>query len=258
MIKLIEYSPSDIKYSGRLTEALRKAVESEVGELDTATSFMYLFRRFGVPTADHSDEYKILYDYRFSHEDIIFSIHASYHKFVYFNLSIPETRLDPWIKKRIELLKELYLKYIDMPHMPYSMLPWGDGHHWLSKEENKANWEVISAAGDAFFTKEENDFIEEQQRSGEKVDSRFWKLMHPFENKLCTDFRARLSESELEFLNGYEPTADDVEGLKEQFAHIIKEVKRGFYVRDVAINIKGYESKENPITDFEDEEEVEL
>jgi hypothetical protein len=67
------------------TGALRNYVEKRLGELDTATSFMYLFLRFGAPNHTNKDEYKILYSYDLRCEDLIFSIHASHHDCVYFN-----------------------------------------------------------------------------------------------------------------------------------------------------------------------------
>lgn len=123
-------------YNSILTESLRQLVGEQLGELDTATSFMYLYRRFGEPTFNSNDEYKILYDYRFKFEDLLITINASYREFVYFSLHILEKRFTEWSKNRTKFWKQLYKKYENEIFMPYSMLPYG-GTDGLTKAQNK-------------------------------------------------------------------------------------------------------------------------
>ncbi len=238
------------KYNSILTEGLRELVKEQIGQLDTATSFMYLYRRFGEPTFNSDDEYKILYDYRFKHEDILVTIHASYHEFVYFSLHVPQKRFNEWSRKRNVFWKELYKKYKDTPFMPYSMLPWGGKTQGLTKAQHKKNWKLLDKASETFFSKEEGIFIEEQLKSKEP-DHKAYEMLRPFESKLCKDFRAKLTKEELDEVNGFVPNIDGIKGLKEQCMYIVNEVKKGVYLRDVTINILGYESKTNIITEHE-------
>ena len=50
MIKLSNEFKVKREYDGILTNSFRELVKEQLGELDTATSFMYLYRRFGEPT----------------------------------------------------------------------------------------------------------------------------------------------------------------------------------------------------------------
>ena len=237
------------KYNSVLTNDFRELITEQVGELDTATSFMYLYRRFGEPTFTNKDEYKILYDYRFKHEDLLVTAHASYHEFVYFSLHIPQKRLAKWHKNRTDFWKKLYKKYGNEVFMPYAMLPYG-GTNGLTKAQNKKNWKLIDAASETFFSKEDGNYIEEQFKS-KKPESKMYTMLRPFESKLCTDFRAKLTKKELDEINSFGPKIESIDGLKEQCMLIANEFKRGFYVRDVAINIRGYESETNIITEYE-------
>lgn len=74
----------------------------------------------------------------------------------------------------------------------------------------------------------------------------------PFEHKLCEDFRAKLTKEEIEEVNCFVPKIENITGLKEQCMVIINEMKKGVYLRDVSINIRGYESETNIITEQAD------
>ncbi len=246
----MEKITKDIKgeYSNTLTDSFRELVADQIGKLDTATSFMYLYRRFEEPTLTNKDEYKILYEYIFKHEDIIVTIHASYHEHVMFSLNIPKKRLDEWFEKRTEFFKQLYEKYSDIPFMPYAQLPFG-GDGWLAKEQHEKNWDLINKSSEKFFSKEDSDYIEKEIQS-QKPNVKVWEMLRPFESKLCKDFRAKLTKEELEEVNSFMPKIENISGLKEQCMFVINELKKGCYVRDVAINILGYESKTNVVSEY--------
>lgn len=237
------------KYENILTESFRKLMAKQLGKLDTATSFMYLYRRFGEPTFNNTDEYKTLYDYRLTHEDLLVTIHASYHEHVYFSLHIPQKRYSEWRKNRKAFWKTLYKKYGNEVFMPYAMLPY-DGTEGLTKTQNNKNWKLIDLASETFFSKEDGKYIEEQFKS-KNPDRKLFEMLQPFESKLCKDFRAKLTKKELNGVNAFMPQIEDITGLKKQCMAIASEFKRGFYVRDVAINILGYESETNIISKYE-------
>jgi hypothetical protein len=232
-----------------LSNDFRSILLKELGVLDTATSFMYLFVKFGVPTFSNKDEYKILYDYRFKHEDLIISIHASYRNHVMFSLSIPSKRFNEWRKKRTTFFSNLYKKYKKEVYMPYSILPYArpDG---LSEIQHKNNWKLIDVESELFFSKKDNLYIEQQFKS-KNPNKKLFEMLSPFEDKLCSDFRKKLTKSELNELNNFVPKIKDIVGLKKQCFDIINDLKKGVYVRDVAINILGYEGENNEIKSFD-------
>lgn len=237
------------KYNDRLTQNFRELVSEQIGKLDTATSFMYLYRRFGEPTFTNKDEYKILYDYRFKHEDILVTVHASYYECVYFSLFVPQKRIASWQKNRNKFFRRLYKKYNDIPFMPFAYLPYKKALE-LTEAEHQKNWDLIYAAMKTNFSKKDFDYIRKQFISV-KPDVEVFKMLMPLESKLCTEFRAKLTAAEIEELNNFLPKIKDIAGLEKQCMCVINELKRGFYVRDVAINICGYEGESNVITEHE-------
>lgn len=236
------------KYNARLTENFRELISKEIGTLDTATSFMYLYRRFGTPTYNNTDDYKILYDYRFEHEDLRITVHASYNEFVYFSLMVPQKRFQPWVDDRKLFLRKLYKKNPNIPFMPFASLPFG-GTAGFAPEENKKNWEVIETAAKEYFSK--NDFADIISSLGSHDNaSKAFEMLRPFEKKMRDDFHSNLTAEEREKLNKPFPEINDIAALEVQCMLIIAELLKGCYVRDVAINIRGYESEENVIKEY--------
>lgn len=249
MIKVKTFN-TKIKYNNSLTEAFRDMVAKRIGKLDTANSFMYLYRRFEEPCFTNKDEYKILYDYRFKHEDLLISVHASYYEFVNFSLHVPQKRFQAWINKRKSFWKDLYKKYHGEPFMPYSMIPW-QGLEGLTKEESKKNLKLIDIAAEAYFSKEDNQFLEDNLNGSDNdILRKCFEMLRPFEQKLCKEFRSKLTKQEVKGINNWQPKIEDIEGLKKQCLSVIDDFKTGCYVRDVAINILGYESKTNVIKKY--------
>lgn len=69
--------------------AARDIAKKIWGDLKVADSFLYLYRRFGCPTFDTNDEYKISYDYRFIYKGLYFCVTGTTPDFVYLDCYYP-------------------------------------------------------------------------------------------------------------------------------------------------------------------------
>jgi hypothetical protein len=229
-----------------LLNEFRDLVDSKLGVLDTATSFMYLYRRFGDPNMNCKDDYKILYEYEFNHEDLLFTVHASYHKYVYFSIGVPKVRLKKWFNNRKKFFRQLYNKYKNNVFMPYKSLFFQIP---LTKNQSQKNWKLFFNEVEKSLSKEECRYIESQLQS-EQADIKVFEMLEPIEEKLYESFKSKLTETECSELYKNIPKLEDIENLKEQCEFVIDEFLKGVYIRDVLINIKGYESESNKITDY--------
>lgn len=226
------------------TSSFREIGENILGKLDTATSFMYLFRRFGTPTFTNSDEYKILYEYRLKYKEIMVAVHASYNEFVYFNAWMPKKyeteRIEEYHRQVLRIVTESNKNGIC--YMPYTVLNPKTFPEHLIEEHNK----IYDAEARKYFSPEDYDFLNNFQcAEGDLVAYQpYYNKIEPFRRMLCEKFRSALSEEELKMytegshINKYP-------NIKQQVEEFFIELLQGIYVRDVAINIRGYEGKDN-------------
>jgi hypothetical protein len=91
IIKIDKYKLNQerAKYNSYYLNIIRDYIESKLGKLDTAHTFMYLYMAYGVPYNTVNDDSEIMYDYIFQFKDIVFCIHSSYKRFVFFNFLLP-------------------------------------------------------------------------------------------------------------------------------------------------------------------------
>ena len=242
------------KWNDILTNEFRELVEKKLGKIDTATSFMYMFRRFGVPSFDNKDEYKILYDYRFLFRDIFVTVHASYHEHVYLSLSVKSSHLKRFFAERKSFLKRISKQSMDrhIAFMPYQHL-WYGFHDVLTKRQYEKNWEIIDREGKIFFSKEDIKLIDDSLSKDKECRGNAqeaFKMLRPFEKYLCNKFRRTLSQKDRSKLNKSFPSLSDVPELRKQALEFIQELKKGIYVRDVEINILGYATENNKISKY--------
>jgi hypothetical protein len=237
------------KQDGILTNDFRKMVEEKLGKLNTPESFMYLFRRFGTPTYSNHDEYKILYDYRLQYEDISICVHASYHEHVYFDLFVPKHYFKEFFKVRELFFKRLMKESLNR-HVAYSAFdvvytrPKG-----ITNRQNEKNWLLIDAAAQKYFNKEDYEYIDSLWGK-ETNDEKFHKMLWEFSTYLCHEFRKSLSKKDLKEFGHHWPLLTDVPEVRKTALKAIQEFKKGAYIRDVPINILGYESDTNKISYF--------
>jgi hypothetical protein len=254
---------------GCLTASFRELAERELGELDTATSFMYLYNRFGRPDADHRDDYKILYDYILLYKDIGVTIHSSGHSNTYFNLFVSSSVTGPFKKAlRKDLIgtgyRLLEQGIVFRPSFFFRIEEVGEGH----EEFCRKNKEALQKAWNEYMrarTAEEKREFRRLRKASEKTEncqilteielkiSRDYK--DPFFESLVNKFKAALTEEERDrFYSDPPGNLSDFPEIEKQCKEFLDGLKTASYIRDIPINIKGYESETNEII-FPDEPE---
>jgi hypothetical protein len=241
------------KLDGHLfTEPFRELGKSILGKLDTANSFMYLFRRFESPLYTNKDEYKQLYQYCFEFGDLVISVHASYYEHVYFNVYVPISYRKDFFKKRNAFIQNLVKEQIKkriIPSVSFTLLD----HRlkeYLTESQYKKLWVLIDEKAKAFFSPEDYQIFDNHTGS---LSDELFKKWRPFDEFIHQEFWKSLSDDQKAQYSAHHPNLASVPELKAQFELFFHELKRGFYIRDVAINILGYESEQNVITRWETE-----
>jgi hypothetical protein len=239
-------------YTSIMTESFRTYAARVLGTLDTARTFMYLFLRFEQPTLTNKDDYKTLFTYILQFEDLIVSIHGSYYEHVYFNLFIPKKRYDIVRKNHKKFINEIYSKTIgtNIPFMPYSVLPWKNSQLTpeISTTRAKETWKKINIHYEKYFSKEQQNKIEAQGAGNTDQVTLAFLALRPFEEMLCKKFHKLLSKEQVDRLHS-RASITEIPKLDDQCIRLLNEFKKGVFVRDVQLNINGYESKQNPIKD---------
>lgn len=236
------------------TNSFREIGKNILGELDTATSFMYLFRRFGAPTFTNDDEYKILYEYRLQYKEIMVGIHASYYEHVYFNAWMPKiyetARNKEYKEHELKLIKESFEKGIY--YMPYAGSLRSPYPEDMNEEANK----LYDTEARKFFSIDEYDFLNNftLNENDFNFNKPFYDGIGKLNTYLCKKFRATLSAEDLQMFNdGWH--INNYPEIKKQVEEFFVELLQGRYVRDVQINIRGYESDTNVIECKEEDNE---
>lgn len=250
MSKIIKQPWKRRGYITAPTNSIREIGKEILGELDTATSFMYLFRRFGVPHQTTSDEYKILYSYDFKYKDMFFSIHASYYEHVYFNAIMPikewQLHAKEWKEKTKRLASESLNRGIC--YMPYNSV--FSTFDYFPKGLKMKLFSLMEEKAKEYFSTEDYNFLNGWvHKDGLFENKPYYDKVEPFYKSLCKEFRASITKEELALFS--ENKIDNYPVLKKQCEDFFRELLRGYYVRDVAINIRGYESDTNNIIEYE-------
>lgn len=239
------------KYADAPINSIRDLGKSILGELDTSTSFMYLFRRFGMPEQTNSDEYKILYCYEFKYKDMLFSVHASYYEHVYFNALMPKHYETERIKEYRKITSKLAKDSLSegVIYMPYSTPYFNNFSESIQTKINK----LYNDKAKEYFSEDDYKFLCDYKFSDELfANTPYHDKIEPFNKELCKIFRAYINEDQLKLFK--EDTISNYPDLEIQCKEFFNELLRGYYVRDVPINIRGYENENNVIKLFENEE----
>jgi hypothetical protein len=223
------------------TNAMREYVKEKLGKLDTATSFMYLFLRFGAPDYTTDDEPKVLYSYSWLRcDDLIFSIHASYHEFVYFSFCFPVEHGQGWWEQRQKTLKRILRESVKRG------IPIQDFWHQklLTKKDREKNGRIFNEYAKKHLPEGAYERLCEPCEKWSEADT---KSYCDLQDTVHEDFLKSLKSNDREEFSKYEITLEDMPNVKAMLDKMIVELRTGYWVRDVPINILGYESKDNEI-----------
>lgn len=229
------------KYSNVLLSPFRDYTEKELGKLDTAKSFMYLYLRFGKPKYDNRDEYKIMYEYILQYKDIIVTIHASYYEHVYLNLFFPKSAMKNHLKQYWKKRTNIMLKYAKMD-IPYCM-PYYQEEYKYTKSHKKKFDIAFDNYAKKYFSKDDYERLDRTQGNMSEHDQQLFYdfMVHMYEN-----FIKNLTEEERIFWFS-QAQLSDIPEIEKQCAEFIGEMRKGYYVRDVPMNILGYETENNKL-----------
>lgn len=241
---------AEVKYTSIMTTPFREMTEAKFGALDAATSFMYLFLRFGTPNQANDDDYKLLFEYRLTYEDLTIIIHGSHHNFVHFNLLLPTSRLDTYDAQKKDFLIHLYEKYKQFPFIPTAIQNVYLGISYLTPEQHKENLPILDEACMKLFSLEEQQritgLLKQEHRSPEDQAYLSKSLYGAFEI-LSGEFQKHLTPDEKKRLYQFFPAITEIDGLETQLNSVFNELLTARYIRDVPINILGYTSPLNPM-----------
>jgi hypothetical protein len=267
-IKGWKFKGAKEKLNNHLTESFRDLAQTELGELDTAASFMYLYNRFGKPNLDHVDEYKILYEYRFLYKDLFVTIRASGHSHVLFGLLVRSSVIKPLQQTRTDYFINIGKRVLDKGIVYYPYLFYENKlpakYRGFARKNSRA---IEKALNEYWKTKTDGEMCElnklweiveksKDPKTKHEASSKIWDgYRKPFFAGLVDKFIAELSEYEYwQFYGGghiYE--LSNFPEIEKQCKEFLNELKIASWIRDVPINIKGYESETNEI--FYPEEE---
>jgi hypothetical protein len=245
-----------------LTPSFRELAERELGELDTAASFMYLYNRFGKPNEDHRDDYKILYDYMLRYKNICVSIHSSGYSNTYFNLFVSSAVTGPFREAlRNDFIETGYRLFeqgiIFRPYFFFNLEEVGEGHEKFCRKNEEAlqkAWNEYMKAKTAEELQEykrllqavKKDELPEKRTEAQHNIYKYYK--HPFWDSLVNKFKTALTEEERDRFYSDTPCKfSDFPEIEKQCKEFLDDLKTASYIRDVPINIKGYESEINEI-----------
>jgi hypothetical protein len=268
-IKGWKFKSGKEKLQNCLTESFRELAQKELGELDTATSFMYLYNRFGKPNIDRRAEYKILYEYRFLYKDLFVSIHAGGYNHVIFGLLVRKSVIDPVWEEYIDRLANIGKRLLEQGIIYFPYIFPRQRFPSKYKEFNRENDKAFRKAWKEYWeTKTEAERLEYiglcELREKSEDETERYKLLKKicdkkniFYSGLAKKFSAALSEEEREKFYGRWSIFDlsNFPEIEKQCKEFLSGLKTASWIRDVPINIRGYESETNKIIYPEGENE---
>jgi hypothetical protein len=226
------------------TSVMRDYVEKNLGKLDTATSFMYLFARFGTPDASNKNDYKILYAYDcLQCGDLIFSIHASYREHVHFNFWFAPKYIRNFLAKRKERHRRIIAQQVERGIPIAGIYPGFELS--MSKKIQQKNQELFNECAKQFLS--EQDYKRLSETPVAEWSEEDANLGYSLRESVYLRFINSMSNSDKKEFNGWIETIDDIPEVKAMLDKMILELRTACWIRDVPINILGYENKDNVI-----------
>ena len=224
---------------------VREIAQKIWGELKVSDSFLYLYRRFGVPCLDTNSEYKISYEYTFWYKGLYFILCGTTPDFVYLDCYYP--------KKYFRLQRDRYRK--DVRNVFEKSLkenvlcwPWACGFSQISDSLTKKQLKSYNTKFDeearVFFSKEDYNWLDTSQQvklEGAEAE-KCMNLMDGFYKYLQNKFKKWAGSDKViktlfwsDYNLRYLP---EVEKIVKAFC---KEMLKTENIRDCSINIQGWQ-----------------
>lgn len=226
---------------------VREIAQSVWGDLKVADSFLYLYRKFGVPCYNTNDEYKISYEYTFLYKGLYFVICGTTPNFVYLNCSMP--------KKYFKLQRSRYRKDVRSVFekaLKDNVLcwPWACGFSQISdsltKNQLKAYNSKFDEEAQGYFSEEDYNWlssIKKEVLSGKDAE-RCRGLMDGFYRQIQGKFKKWAGNNKaIKTLFWSHPDLrylPEVEQIVKDFCNEMLKVEP---IRDCDINIQGWKNQ---------------
>ena len=219
----------------------REIAEQVLGPLTVADSFHYLYHRFGRPTADTTNEYKISFEYVLKYKGCYFTIHGSTPEFVYIDCFIPKRYERLQHRRYVDEARKIFVRALeaDVLLFPYNfyqaeVLTRYQKKKWNVLFDQKAQ-EYFDADTYAMLDKVDWKSLGEEQRN-----ELHKKYMEPFSKHLCQQFR-EWEDGDTKRLFGM-PSLCLLPEVEQIVGEFCEHLLAPFPIRDCEINIQGWTS----------------
>lgn len=232
------------KYASKWHRAwgTREAAQKMWGDLKVADSFLYLYRKFGVPCADTNDEYKISYEYNFWYKGLYFILCGTTPEFVYLDCYMPNKY---FLLQRARYRKEVRELFDRAAKNGILLYPWAgpeDVMPSLTKQQQKKAMKMFLEELVNHLGEENSKFMEgiteespeEDKKKSFELHQKLWKYLAEKFWKWAGDdktiYRMFKGEPDLYYL-------PEVEKIVKDFC---RQMLKTMPIRDCDINIQGW------------------
>lgn len=165
--------------------AARDIAKKIWGDLKVADSFLYLYQRFGCPTFDTNDEYKISYDYRFMYKGLYFCVTGTTPDFVYLDCYYPNKYFLLQRRRYRKDVRAIFEAAAKDGVLTYPWASYDDVMDSLTKSQQKQATkmfleEVVTCLGEDnshFLDGLTEESSEEDKKKGYELHVRLWKYL---------------------------------------------------------------------------------
>lgn len=224
---------------------VREIAEQVWGELKVSDSFLYLYRRFGKPSFDTRDEYKISYEYRFKYNGLFFSICGTTPNYVFLDCFIPNRLAEKGWKRFKEKESPIIEKalaegvlYFPTPYYHPSNLEKKHSERWCELHDKRFE----EMFGKEMLQKlEEKPFSELTEDRQREYTMKYYLPFYKEMAKTFFEWTKTAAPGFHEEIYNRNILLNNLPEVKETVVAFCKEMLRTEPVRDCNINIKGWQ-----------------
>ena len=222
----------------------REIAQKIWGELKVTDSFLYLYRRFGTPSYDTNDEYKITYDYRFWYQGLYFCICGTTPDFVYLDCYFSNKFFLLQRNRYREDVRSVFEKALRENVLCW---PWACGFSQISDSLTKSQLKAYNAKFDEearmFFNEEDYNWLNSKQKEelNDEDATKCMNLMDGFYKHLQGKFKKWAgNDRTIKTLFWSNPDLRYLPEVERIVKDFCREMLKPIPIRDCDINIKGW------------------
>lgn len=226
---------------------VRDIAKEKLGDLKISESFLYLYLRFGAPTYDTKDEYKISYDYLLKYKGLVFSICGTTPEFVYLDCYIPRKYYLLNEKRFNNDVRHVFEKAYKEDVLCY---PWACSfsqiRDCLSEKQQRRYDERLLAEVENMLSEKEREYLNSfdgKKKAEVSIEDqyRISNMLQPVWQRLSDNFREWAREDDgIKSLFYTRPGLRYLPEVKEILEEFCNELLKPVHVRDCDINIQGW------------------